>query len=89
MQENPLVSYIIPSYNHARYIEKAIESVLQQTYRPIELIIIDDGSVDNTRQVLKKYEGKDGITIVKFQKMLVWFMVKARAFLKMMMARVS
>ena len=63
MSDNPLVSYIIPSYNHALYIGKAIESVLNQTYEPIELIVVDDGSTDNTREVLEKYKGLPGITI--------------------------
>jgi len=49
----PLVSIIIPSYNHAQYISKAIESVKDQTYTNWELIIIDDGSTDNTHEVLK------------------------------------
>lgn len=61
---NPLVSYIIPSYNHCRYIEQAINSVLQQTYDNIELIIIDDGSTDETKQVLKQYQYNPKVYIV-------------------------
>ena len=49
---NPVVSVIIPSYNHAQYIEAAIGSVLQQSLRDIELIVIDDGSKDDSRALL-------------------------------------
>jgi glycosyltransferase involved in cell wall biosynthesis len=51
----PLVSIIIPSYNHAQWIAQAIESVLNQTYENIELIIVDDGSKDASRDVIAKY----------------------------------
>ncbi len=51
----PLVSVIIPSYNHAQYIDQAIASIKDQTHRHWELIIIDDGSTDNTHTVLQKY----------------------------------
>lgn len=49
----PLLSVVIPSYNHELYIEKAIKSVLNQTYDNIELIIIDDGSKDKSVDIIK------------------------------------
>jgi glycosyltransferase involved in cell wall biosynthesis len=55
MQNHPLISVIIPSYNAARYLPQAIESVLAQSYRPFEILVIDDGSTDDTVSVLEKY----------------------------------
>jgi glycosyltransferase involved in cell wall biosynthesis len=54
----PLVTVIIPTYNRARFIAEAVESVLNQTYRKIETMVVDDGSTDNTREILKAYRGK-------------------------------
>ena len=64
MENDPLVSVIIPSYNHAQWIGNAIESVLNQTYKNIELIIVDDGSTDNSKQVISKYLGDPRIKAI-------------------------
>jgi glycosyltransferase involved in cell wall biosynthesis len=53
---NPLVSISMPAYNAEGYIGEAIESVLSQTYTNFELIIIDDGSTDGTREVINQYD---------------------------------
>ena len=46
--EKPLVSVIVPAYNHETYVQDTINSIINQTYRNIELIVIDDGSKDST-----------------------------------------
>lgn len=52
-----LVSIIIPTFNHARFLPEAIDSALAQTYRPIEVLIIDDGSSDQTQELVEKKFG--------------------------------
>lgn len=56
--EDNLVSVIIPIYNGEKYIEQCIKSVLNQSYKSIEMIIIDDGSTDNSEDIIKKYTNK-------------------------------
>jgi len=64
-EQRELVSVIVPAYNGERVIEESIESVLSQTYTPIELIIIDDASKDGTYARIRKYENDDRAAIFK------------------------
>ena len=52
------VSVIIPNYNYARYLPEAVESVLNQSYKPIEIIVVNNGSTDNSLEVLKAFENR-------------------------------
>jgi cellulose synthase/poly-beta-1,6-N-acetylglucosamine synthase-like glycosyltransferase len=54
MTKNPLVTVVIPSYNHQDYVAQSIQSVFSQTYKEIELIVIDDGSSDASTKVIQK-----------------------------------
>ena len=60
MTTNPLVTVVVPCYNHGQYLEEAIESVIAQTYSNLEIIIVNDGSSDNTVEVAKRCIIKDG-----------------------------
>lgn len=55
---NPLVSVIIPSYNHEAYIVECLNSIIEQTYQNIELIVVDDGSKDNTWSTIQSMKEK-------------------------------
>jgi len=58
MINRPTVSVVIPTYNRAHLIGKAIQSVFNQSYQDFEIIIIDDGSTDNTEEIIKGYKDK-------------------------------
>ena len=58
MDNNPLVSIIINNYNYGSFIAKSIDSALNQTYSPIEIIVVDDGSTDNSREIITTYGNK-------------------------------
>lgn len=60
-QAQPIVSVVIPVFNGEQFVEKAIESVQRQTVSDVEIIVIDDGSTDGTRQILEKLERLAGI----------------------------
>ena len=67
----PKVSVVIVNYNNAKYLEKCIKSLLNQSYRNIEIIIVDDKSTDNSFNILKKYRKKATIIFNK-KKNFTW-----------------
>jgi|SaaInl8_150m_RNA_FD_contig_111_5258_length_15109_multi_10_in_0_out_0_16 alpha-1,3-rhamnosyltransferase len=64
IKDLPLVTVCIPVYNHEKYVEEAIKSILNQTYKNIELIVIDDGSKDNSLKVIQKLLEKNDFIFI-------------------------
>lgn len=60
----PIVTVYITNFNYGSFIRKAIESVLSQTFQDFELIIIDDGSTDNSKEIIEEYASSDDISII-------------------------
>ena len=54
-----LITVVVPTYNDAQYLQSAVDDILCQTYKNFELIIVNDGSTDNTSEILKEYSEKD------------------------------
>src|SRR6056297_1274604 len=57
------ITVVLPTFNRSKFLQESIESVLNQTYCNYELIIVDDGSTDNTSKILSKYNNIDKIKI--------------------------
>ena len=53
--EAKMISVIVPAYNGEKYLARALESILAQDYRPIEIVVVDDGSTDNTASIARSY----------------------------------
>ena len=71
MENNPKISVLMPVYNTEKYIAEAIESILNQTFRDFEFIIIDDCSTDKTWEIIEKYDKIDNrIVVLKNEKNL-------------------
>ena len=68
MNNNELISVIVPVYNVEKYLEQCIESIINQTYKNLEIILIDDGSTDNSGKICEKYAKRDQRIKVVHQK---------------------
>lgn len=68
--QNKLISVIVPIYNTEKYLSKCLDSLLSQTFKDIEIICINDGSTDNSEQILKDFAQKDNRIIVLSQENL-------------------
>ncbi|MEH6388836.1 MAG: glycosyltransferase [Pseudomonas profundi] len=64
---NPLVSVIVPSYNHSEYIQDCIESIINQSYLDIELIVIDDGSTDGSPKLVERMTARCTSRFLRFE----------------------
>ena len=60
----PLVSVIVPNYNHERFLQERIDSILNQSYTHFELIILDDCSTDNSMEVINQYKDEPRLKMV-------------------------
>ena len=64
---NPLISVIVPVYNVAPYLSRCLDSICQQTYQNLEIILVDDGSTDNGLEICQQYAAKDKRIVVFHQ----------------------
>jgi lipopolysaccharide biosynthesis protein/glycosyltransferase involved in cell wall biosynthesis len=61
----PAVSIIMPGYNHGQYLQERLASIFQQTYRDVEVILLDDASTDNSLEILQRYRHRADVRIVR------------------------
>ena len=59
MDKTPLISVIVPVYNTGKYLKECLDSLRLQTYNNLEFICVDDGSTDNSLEILKNYAAQD------------------------------
>lgn len=64
MMDNPLISVIVPNYNHSNYLRQRFDTILNQTYQYFEVIILDDCSTDISREIIKQYESHSKVSKV-------------------------
>ncbi len=62
----PLVSVIVPNYNHARFLDERMETILGQTYQNFEVIILDDKSTDESKEVIERYRGNAKVSAIVY-----------------------
>lgn len=62
--KEPLITVYITNYNYGKFIKESVNSVLNQTFQDFEIIIIDDGSTDNSKEIIKEFESHDKISVI-------------------------
>lgn len=77
---NDLISIIVAVYNVERYLDKCIESIVKQTYPKLEIILVDDGSTDNSILICKKWMKLDPRIHVIHKKMVVYLKLEIMEF---------
>jgi glycosyltransferase involved in cell wall biosynthesis len=65
MNQNPLISVIVPIYNTEKYLRECLDSLINQTYKNLQIILINDGSKDKSGKICEEYAGKDSRIIYK------------------------
>lgn len=68
IKENKMISVIIPTYNRGKLINRAVDSVLSQSYENLEIIVVDDCSTDNTTTMMEKYRNNEKVKYIKLDK---------------------
>ena len=63
-QNKPLITVYVTNHNYGHFIKQCIDSILSQTLQDFRLIIIDDGSTDNSREIIDEYKNRDNIDII-------------------------
>lgn len=66
------ISVIIPVYNKEKFLKRCLESIIKSTYRKLEIIIVDDGSIDNSLELCNEFIKKDSRISVYFKKMVAY-----------------
>lgn len=65
---NELISIVVTSYNHVEFLQQRMDSLLEQTYQNIEILVIDDASIDGSQDFLKIYERNPKVKLFLFEK---------------------
>ena len=74
--KKPIATIIIVNYNNAKYLEKSLNSAINQTYKNKEIIVIDDISTDNSLKILKKYKKRIKYFVNKKKKLIMDLIIK-------------